>query len=466
MMLFPIMITILFLFLILIVPNLNYFKQAKALGLVSDKLPNVSGPNMKVEQIFQKNVRNPPGTLSPVSSMTFLAIDDILLLDKNNGTVHRILNGSLLEEPLLDVNVANKRERGLLGIASSTYSIPTGNKHAVLKYVFLYYTESSKDGNDVCPKKYICEPGNDPLGNRLYRYELEGNKLVNPKLLLDLPATPGPGHNGGAIKIGPDNYVYVTIGDLHGHLNESYWTKAQNFKNGTDPDGRSGILRITQDGKAVGDGILGRHDPLNKYYAYGIRNSFGIDFDPVMGNLWDTENGPEYGDEINLVKPGFNSGWNQLQGIWRPTYEGAPAGADFIAGMKLLNPDKNLVDFGGNGEYSVPEFIWKQTVAPTAIKFLHSDRYGKDYKDDLFVGDVNNGYLYHFDLNKERSGLLLNGTLIDKVADSPEELKKVIFANGFDRILDLEVGPDGYLYILSEHDHNANIFKIIPTNSQ
>ena len=458
-MLVPIILIILF--LILIVPNLDYFKQAKASELVSDKPPEVFSPNMKVEQIFQKNFEKPPGTLSSVSSMTFLGIDDILLLNKNNGTVHRILNGSFFEEPLLDVNVANNRERGLLGIASSTYSIPNDDRHAVLKYIFLYYTETNKDGNDVCPKKYICEPGDS--GNRLYRYELQENKLVNPKLLLDLPAAPGPGHNGGVIAIGPDNYVYVTIGDLNAHLNERYWTKAQNFRNGTDPDGRSGILRITQDGKTVGDGILGRNHPLNKYYAYGIRNSFGIDFDPVMGNLWDTENGPEYGDEINLVKPGFNSGWNQIQAIWRPTY-GEVQGADYIAGMKSLNPDNVLVNFGGNGKYSPPEFIWKKTVSPTAIKFFHSDRYGKDYKDDLFVGDYNNGYLYHFDLNKSRSELLLDGRLEDKIADSPEELEKLIFANGFNKILDLEVGPDGYLYILSEGNQYINIFKIMPTN--
>ena len=55
---------------------------------------------------------------------------------------------------------------------------------------------------------------------------------------------------------------------------------------------------------------------MNLYYAYGIRNSFGIDFDPVTGKLWDTENGPGYGDEINLVKPGFNSGWGKIQGMW------------------------------------------------------------------------------------------------------------------------------------------------------
>ena len=77
--------------------------------------------------------------------------------------------------------------------------------------------------------------------------------------------------------------------------------------------GRAGILRVTQDGRPVGHGILGPDDPLNKYYAYGIRNSFGIDFDPLTGNLWDTENGPDYGDEINLVRPGFNSGWKVVQ---------------------------------------------------------------------------------------------------------------------------------------------------------
>lgn len=459
-----VLIMIIISLLIIIVPSLIYFEQSKAFGLVSEKLPNVFDPNMKVEQIFLKSVKNSSRTLSQVTSMTFLGTDDILILTKNDGKVHRILNGSLSEETLLDVNVANKRERGLLGIASSMDSIPIDGKYADIKHVFLYFTESDKDGNDDCPKQYICEPG-DALGNRLYRYDLEGNKLVNPKLLLDLPSTPGPGHNGGVIEIGPDNYVYVTIGDLHGHLNKNYWTKAQNFRNGTSPDGRSGILRITQDGKTVGDGILGRHDPLNKYYAYGIRNSFGIDFDPVTSNLWDSENGPEYGDEVNLVKPGFNSGWNQIQGIWKPKY-GEEGGADYIAGIKSLNPDNNLVNFGGNGRYSPPEFIWKETVGPTAIKFLHSNKYGKDYKDDLFVGDVNNGNLYHFDLNKDRSGLHLNGLLQDKIADSREELKNVIVATGFGSILDLEVGPDGYLYVLSEGNNNVVIFKLMPTKSQ
>jgi aldose sugar dehydrogenase len=143
--------------------------------------------------------------------------------------------------------------------------------------------------------------GIQPIGNRLYRYELINNQLVNPKLLLNLPATPGPFHNGGVVKIGPDGNVYVVIGDVFGHR-----TKAQNYANGSEHDGTGGILRITQDGEQVGQGILGNKAPLSFYYGYGIRNSFGIDFDPLTGKLWDTENGPNYGDEINLQ---FSRAW-------------------------------------------------------------------------------------------------------------------------------------------------------------
>ena len=123
--------------------------------------------------------------------------------------------------------------------------------------------------------------------------------------------------------IGPDNNLYVVVGDIGLGLNDIYETsEVQNNNEGTDPDGRAGILRITQDGEvAGGEGVLGNEYPLNLYYAYGIRNSFGIDFDPVTGDLWDTENGPNYGDEINLVKPGFNSGWNKVQGFWEPEGE-------------------------------------------------------------------------------------------------------------------------------------------------
>src|ERR687888_261379 len=304
------------------------FAEAKVVASKSIKSPIIADPNLKVELVLR-------GLKSP-TSMAFLGPNDILVLEKNNGTVQRIVNGVMLSKPLLDVNIANKNERGMLGIAVAPKHPSNGST-----YVFLSYTETKVKGSDDCPKPSYCVPGHDPLGNRLYRYELVNNKLVNPKLLLDLPAVPGPGHNGGRILIGPDNNVYFTIGDV-GHKG-----KTQNFINGPDPDGTSGILRITQDGKPVGNGILGDKFPLNLYYAYGIRNSFGMDFDPITGKLWDTENGDAFGDEINLVEPGFNGGWNKVQGIWNPTgYSGG-----YIAPEK----PNNLVNFGGKGKYSYPE---------------------------------------------------------------------------------------------------------------
>jgi aldose sugar dehydrogenase len=277
-----------------------------------DEIPSIiNDPILKVEEVVRG--------LDLPTTMAFLGPNDILVLEKDKGTVQRIVNGKILPEPLLDVNVATSVERCMCGIAAVSNS--SSNVGSTTTYVFLYFTEAEiTDSEDITQ-------GKDPLGNRLYRYELDNNnnKLINPVLLLDLPATPGPRHNGGAIMIGPDNNLYISIGDVDGSGNGKE-TKAQNYVNGIEPDGRGGILRITQDGKPVvgiagSGGILGSSNsyPLNLYYAYGIRNSFGFDFDPVTGKLWDTENGPGdgpgEGDEINLVEPGFNSGWQEVHGM-------------------------------------------------------------------------------------------------------------------------------------------------------
>ena len=91
-----------------------------------------------------------------------------------------------------------------------------------------------------------------------------------------------------------------------------------------------------------------------------LRNSYGIDFDPVTGKLWDTENGPAFGDEINLVEPGFNSGWRKVQGIWDVNEVSAPGGRfnSTDLGSKVALSPANLEDFEGKGKYSDPEFTW------------------------------------------------------------------------------------------------------------
>ena len=410
---------------------------------------SITDPNLKAQVVADG--------LDFPTSMYFLGTDDILVLEKNKGTVQRIINGTMLPEPLLDVNVANSHERGMLGIAVSKNVNGNVNRSSRLPtYVFLYYTEAQTEGSDVCPKPNRCDPGHDPLGNRLYRYELINNSLVDPKLLLDLPADPVPTHNGGKILIGPDNNVYLIIGDLN------HRSGTQNFPNKPSVNGSSAIYRITQEGKAV-EPILGNEDPLNKFYAYGIRNSFGIDFDPVTGKLWDTENGAAYGDEINLIEPGFNSGWRTIQGLWDT--KGTTSGGNVILNstqfkQKITSDFDELEDFGGNGKYSPPEFIWFNSSAPTAIKFLGSENLGKEYENDIFVGDYNGGNIYHFELNQTRTGFNLSGALADKIEDSPEELKDVIFAQGFGSITNLQVGPDGYLYVLAFDE--GKIYRIIP----
>jgi glucose/arabinose dehydrogenase len=375
------------------------------------------------------------------------------VLEKNQGTVRRIVNGNMLDKPLLDVNVANRDERGMLGIAISKNENKTGGNPTI--YVFLYYTETkSNDGEDL--------NGGVPLGNRLYRYELVENKLINPKLLLDLPVERtnkgGGEHQGGVLLIGPDNNLYLAIGDVN------QYGQTQNIADGRKPNGTGGILRITQDGKPVGNGILGDTFPLNLYYAYGIRNSFGMDFDPVTGNLWDTENGPEYGDEINLVEPGFNSGWVIVQGSndINQTKRYTQVGI-----FNETSEKEKLVTFGGKGKYSAPEYIWFYTVGPSQIKFLNSDKLGEQYKNDIFVGNVNHESLYHFDLSANRRELLVDGNTISKTVGSREGSKEdpegIIFVKDIGRVTDIDVGPDGNLYVLSHHLNSTNYDSTKPT---
>jgi glucose/arabinose dehydrogenase len=314
--------------------------------------------------------------------------------------------------------------------------------------VFLFFTEAAV--------------GEFPMGNRVYKYELvnDNTKLANPTLLIDLPALPDNSHVGGVLKMGPDNNLYFIVGDQRPTAftrldSPESQTKAQNYLNGKEPDGRSGMLRITQDGETVGGvGIFGDQHPLDKYYAYGIKNSFGFDFDPVTGSLWDTENGPSHGDEINLVEEGSNGGWAKIQGIW--TLDDVWEKGEVVT-PPINSEDYGLVTFGGKGKYNSPEFTFD--VAPTALKFLNSDKLGNKYENDMFVGDIKNGNLYHFELDEQRQGLLLDGPLADKVAED-EEIEQVVFGNGFGGITDIDVGPDGYLYVLA---FDGTIYRIVST---
>ena len=133
------------------------------------------------------------------TSMVFLGQNDFLVLEKDKGTVQRVTNGIIHDQPLLDLNVDNEGERGMLGIG--TLKSSDGRT-----FVFLYYTESSKDGGDTRYTRI-------PAGNVLYKYEFVGGRLINPNVLFEFSESRHPAHNGGKILMGPDNNLYLVVGD-------------------------------------------------------------------------------------------------------------------------------------------------------------------------------------------------------------------------------------------------------------
>ncbi|HEY6885432.1 MAG TPA: PQQ-dependent sugar dehydrogenase [Nitrososphaeraceae archaeon] len=392
-------------------------------------------PNLKVETLVT-------GLSSP-TSMAFIDNKNILVLEKG-GQVRLVLNGILQGRPVLQVPVDTENERGLLGIAIMN-GTKSGNAANNNKFVFLYYTES-KDGQ---------------LRNRVYRYnwDEQNQNLVNPTLILDLPAFPGPNHDGGKLVIGPDHYLYTVIGDLN------HRGKLQNIKDGPDPDDTSVIFRVNpNDGSAAKDNPFISNNvttAMHKYYAYGVRNSFGITFDPITGNLWQTENGPDVYDEINVVKPGFNSGWIQVMG---PLSRNPGISTD-----QLVNyPSSHYANPRSHTGFVNPAFSWYTPIAVTDIEFMKSSMLGEKYRNNVFVGDDSNGNLYYFEVNSTRTGFKFNPItqpgLADLVADNDKEVSEVTFGTGFGGITDLKTGPaDGFLYVLSIND--GAIYKVVPASS-
>jgi aldose sugar dehydrogenase len=124
-------------------------------------------------------------------------------------------------------------------------------------------------------------------------------------------------------------------------------------------------------------GVLADHSLLNKYYAFGIRNGFGLAFDPVTNKLWDSENGPGYGDEINLVEPGFNSGWLRVQGWWPVTTSNPLPAARGYFDDNMVTIPANLETFADKGRYRSPKFAWNMSIGVTALEFLRGDTLGR-----------------------------------------------------------------------------------------
>jgi glucose/arabinose dehydrogenase len=369
--------------------------------------PIISDDNLIVKK-FSTGLEYP-------TTMCFIG-DDMLVLEKNTGKVIRIKdNGVHYNEPVLDVAVDAHWESGLLGIT------------CISNHVFLYFSES-ESGSDT------TKLHDQPMKNRVYRYDWNGEKLINPILIKELPGNLDGGHrhNGGAMT-NQNNQIYFVIGDL------GQRATFQNIPNKTIYE-TSSIFKIdTESSNSV------------ELFAMGIRNSFGLSVDPETGYLWDTENSAHHYDEINLVKSGFNSGWMHVMG---PVDRDNPD----INGIQTVPPPfENFI-------YSDPEFSFERPVAVTAIEFPDGDSFEK-YSDWLFVGDYNNGRIYKFQLNSERTGFIFsNPELSDLVLDDNDEIDEILFAKGFQTISDIEFHDDA-MYVVSIFD--GSIYKIYePTEEE
>jgi aldose sugar dehydrogenase len=452
--------------------------------------PTLEDPRLGVRTVVS-------GLVTP-TSVAFLGPDDVLVLEKNTGKVQRVVNGSVAAS-VLDLAVNFGSERGLLGIAlHPRFPADPG--------VYLFWTESTTGADtDVLDQTPL-------LGNRVDRFVWNGSRLTFDRNLITLRAIqqdaftittpfgtftqPERGnHDGGVLRFGPDGKLYVLFGDV-GRRGQLQNLPEGPFEPGVPDDQFGGpepddehlagvILRLNDDGSTPGDnpffdlgeeigGEVGAN--IQKVFAYGIRNSFGMAFDPKRGGLWTQENGEDAFDEINLVQPGFNGGWIQIMGpVERVAefkqiettslhHEDFPNLQQFRWGPERIadTPDQALGRlFALEGSrYTDPQFSWKHVLAPAAIGFLDGNGLGGRYEGNLFVGfstlDTFNGALLTFEVGKDKLKLR-DGRLDDKVADNltfhdMTESESLLFGKNFGIVTDIQTGPTGNLFVVSLSD--------------
>jgi len=421
------------------------------------------------------------GLVAP-TSIAFLGANDLLVLEKATGRVLRVKSG-VTSGVALDLAVNSASERGLLGIALHP-DFPTR------PFVYLYWTESSTGADSAALADVPL------LGNRVDRFTWNGSTLAFDRNLIRLHAfqadTGQPlrgNHNGGVIRFGPDGKLYIIIGDngRRGQMQNlpQGWSPGapDDQFGGPEPDDAhltGAIIRLNDDGStpsdnpfhAAGAAIGGEAGAnIQKVFAYGIRNSFGMAFDPVSGSLWEQENGDDSFDELNRVEPGMNGGWIQIMGpVDRIAQFKSIEVNEFGRNLQQIRwPPSNIAGTPQEAlsrlfmlpgaHYSDPEFSWKYAVPPAGIGFLSSRALGPQFQGDLFVGaatpNTAGGYLFRFKLTGNRQKIATDDPrLADRVADNVTknditESESLLIGRDFGILTDIQTGPNGNLFVVS-----------------
>lgn len=443
-----------------------------------------SGPQMLPATLGVRTVVS--GLMTP-TTMAFIGPNDFLVLEKNTGLVRRVTQGAI-QGAVLDLAVNYNSERGLLGIAlHPDFPDDPG--------VYLFWTESSTGGDSNVVEQTPL------LGNRVDRFTWDGNALTFNHNLIHIRALqhdsgqgPRGNHNGGVLAFGPDDKLYVFIGDLgrRGQLQNLPCGPTTNCPGPLVPDDQYGgpapdnahlvgvVLRLNPDGSAPNDnpfyaagaamgGEVGAN--VQKIFSYGYRNSFGMAFDPLGGGLWLQENGDDTFSELNLVTGGMNGGWIQIMGPVSRIRQFRQIETTFGGqGLQQLRwPPTNIATSPEaarqrlfmlpGATYRDPAFSWKWEVAPGGLNFVPGLELGQSFKGDLFMGAATSalegGYLFHFDLSANRRRIATNDRrLRDRVADNKAkhditQSQSLLIGRNFGATTDIEPGPNGNLYVVS-----------------
>jgi glucose/arabinose dehydrogenase len=428
------------------------------------------------------------GFITPIA-LAFIDQNEFFLLEKNTGKVQHIENGATVGTAL-DLNVNFASERGLLGIALHP-SFSSNN------WVYLFWSESTTgaDTDDM-----LAVP---LLGNRVDRYLWNGSTLTFDRNMIKLRALqddatnlePRGNHDGGVLTFGPDGKLYIMFGDVgrRGWMQNNLMGPVPDDQfGGPEPDNAhwSGvIIRLNDDGTTPSDnpfasfsGIGAEADAnIRRTYAYGIRNSFGMAFDPIGGNLWYQENGEDAFDELNIVRPGMNSGWIQIMGPvsrvaeYRKIEMTSTHHEPFPNLQQLRWPPENIATTPEEAlsrlymipgaAYADPALSWKYVVAPAAIGFVTGNGLGPSFRGDLIMGlsttDTHGGPLMRFNLTGNRRKIAVDDPeLEDRVVDNADfhELGSTeanVIGTGFGVVTDIKMGPNGRLYVVSIDQGNV-----------
>jgi aldose sugar dehydrogenase len=247
--------------------------------------------------------------------------------------------------------------------------------------------------------------------------------LLDVTTILRVEPSVGPtAHYGSRLLFDKNGYLFVSLGERFFSPTRDE-AQSQNSMMGK-------ILRITTDGKAApGNPNYGQpwkeNAPLQEIWSYGQRNPQGLAFNPVTGALWESEHGPQGGDEINIIEPGKNYGWPII--AYGTNYDGSKINDGLTAkeGMEQ------------------PRYYWDPAIAPSGITF-YDGKLVPEWKNNLFVAALAGQHLVR---------LVLDG---DKVVGEER-----LLLDQHQRIRDVQEGPDGALWVVTD-DADGRLLRIGP----